>query len=118
MSEIYKKFLRDSEIKAFDINHRNTIKFNINKYDNAVVNGKKQFYDLELARKRASNIKHKIVNDLENYLIEFEASFIEKGGKVIWAKDSKEASREVLKILKNYNAKNVVKSKSMTTEEI
>jgi len=118
MTELHKKFIKDSEKKAFDINHRNTIMFNISKYEKAVINGKKQFKDLELARDRAANIKHKVISETENYLNEFEANFIKHGGKVIWAEDSNEAIKEILKILKKHNTKKVVKSKSMTTEEI
>ncbi len=118
MTELHKKFIKDSEKKAFDINHRNTIKFNISRYEKAVINGKKQFKNLELARNRAANIKHKVISETENYLNEFEANFIKHGGKVIWAEDSNEAIKEILKILKKHNTKKVVKSKSMTTEEI
>ena len=40
MTTISKKFTKDSEIKAFDINHRNTLKFNISRYHKAVNRGK------------------------------------------------------------------------------
>ena len=112
------KFLKESERKAFDLEHRVKINYNISKYDSAVIRGKKQFADLELARKRAFSIKHKVVNNLEKYLIEFAANFEKNGGKIIWATDSEEASREIVGIIKQRNASHVVKSKSMTTEEI
>jgi len=118
MQDIYHKFLRDSEKKAFDLEHRNKINFNISKYDAAVTKGKEQFKDIELARKRAAFLKHRIVNNLEKYLVEFAANFEKKGGKIIWALDEEEASREILALMHKYNAKHVVKSKSMTTEEI
>ena len=112
------KFLKEAERKAFDLEHRVKINYNISKYDAAVIRGKKQFADLELARKRAFSIKHKVVNNLEKYLIEFAANFEKNGGKIIWATDSEEASREIIGIIKQRNASHVVKSKSMTTEEI
>ncbi|MEZ5198613.1 MAG: LutB/LldF family L-lactate oxidation iron-sulfur protein [Bacteroidales bacterium] len=118
MGEIYYKFLKDSEKKAFDLEHRNKINFNISKYHAAVINGKNQFNDLELARTRAHSIKHKVVNNLEKYLIQFAANFEKNGGKIIWALDKDEAIKEILRILKKYDAKHIVKSKSMTTEEI
>jgi len=118
MHDIYHKFLKDSEKKAFDLEHRNKINFNISKYDAAVAKGKEQFKDIELARKRAAFLKHRIVNNLEKYLIEFAANFEKKGGKIIWALDEEEAAREILALMHKYNAKHVVKSKSMTTEEI
>ena len=118
MHEIYTKFLKDSEQKAFDLEHRNKINYNISKYDAAVINGKKQYRDLYLAKNRAFVIKHKVVNNLEKYLIEFAASFEKKGGKIIWAQDKDEAVKEILDLMKKNNVKLVVKSKSMTTEEI
>lgn len=118
MYEVYNKFLKDSERKSFDLEHRVKINFNISKYDAAVSRGKTLFSNLELARKRASSIKHRIVNNLDKYLIEFAANFEKNGGKIIWANDAPEAVKEVLTVMKKHGAKHVVKSKSMTTEEI
>jgi L-lactate dehydrogenase complex protein LldF len=118
MSEIYQRFLKESAKKAFDLEHRYKINYNIGKYNEAVLKGKKQFRDIELARKRAAFLKHRIINNLEKYLIEFAANFEKNGGKIIWAQDTDEATHEILAILHKNNAKQVVKSKSMTTEEI
>jgi len=118
MSDIYNKFLKTSERKAFDLEHRSKIRYNISKYDEAVEKGLQQYKDLELARKRAFSIKHKVVNNLDNYLIEFAANFEKHGGKIIWATDANEAVREILTLLKTRHVNRVVKSKSMTTEEI
>lgn len=116
--EAYQKFIKNSEKIAFDLDHREKINFNISKYDEAVLNGKLQYADLEKAKERAAHLKYKVLNDLDKYLIQFEDNFEKRGGKVIWAQDEKEAQREILKIIKDQNAKTVVKSKSMTTEEI
>ena len=118
MSEVIQKFIKDSEIKSFDLEHRKKIKFNISKYDNAVLNGKERYRDLELAKKRVAVLKNKVLNNLDKYLIEFSSNFEERGGKIIWAQNQKEAVKEILSILKKHKAKKVVKSKSMTTEEI
>lgn len=116
--EVYQKFIKNSEKIAFDLDHRERINFNISKYDEAVLNGKLQYADLEKAKERAAHLKYKVLNDLDKYLIQFEDNFKKRGGKVIWAQDEKEAQREIIKIIKDQNAKKVVKSKSMTTEEI
>ena len=94
------------------------INFNISKYDSAVLKGKKQYQDLEKAKDRAGFLKYKVINDLDKYLIQFEDNFKANGGQVIWAQDKKEALKEVLEIVKQNNIKQVVKTKSMTTEEI
>lgn len=118
MSENQEKFLADSEKKAFDKKHRTTLNFNISKYDTAVARGRLQYSNLDLARKRAAHIRHKAINDLDKYLIEFEANFISRGGKLIWAADENEAIKEILSVMRKYDARYVVKSKSMITEEI
>jgi len=118
MNEKQKVFTKKAEIKAFDKNHRKIINHNISKYNTAVIKGKEQFSNLEVARQRVSFLKHRAINNLENYLKEFEYNFVKNGGKVIWALDAKEAAEEILKIFKNNNARMAVKSKSMATEEI
>lgn len=113
-----KQFLQDSETKAFDLGHRKTIKFNIGKYNAAVQRGLTQYSDHELARERASYIKTNTIKDLDKYLMEFETNFTARGGKVIWARDAEEALKEIGAIMKRKRARSVVKSKSMSTEEI
>ncbi|MHC2993163.1 [Fe-S]-binding protein [Pontibacter sp. HJ8] len=113
-----KQFLQDAETKAFDLGHRSTIRFNIGKYNAAVQRGLTQYSDHELARERASFIKTNTINNLDKYLMEFEANFTARGGKVIWARNTEEALKEIGQIMKRKRARSVVKSKSMTTEEI
>ena len=117
-SIIRKKFNKQAEKKAFDESHRGKINFNISRYDSAVSKGKNIYKNLELARKRAGHIKYKTINELDKLLIEFEGNFTKNGGKIIWARDAKEALNEILEIVKKHDLKSAVKSKSMTTEEI
>jgi len=118
MASLKHQFLIESEVKAFDLEHRKKLKFNIGRYDAAVVKGKLQYSNIELAKERAARIKRNVVNNLEEYLIEFESNFTKNGGKIIWADDAAEAVKQILDILKKRDAKKVVKSKSMVTEEI
>jgi L-lactate dehydrogenase complex protein LldF len=118
MTEQQNIFLAKSEIKAHDLEHKRKITFNIQKYNDAVVKGKQQFSDLDLARKRAKNIKWKTIERLDSYLEQFEKNFTSRGGKVIWAETGEEALQAVLQICREKNTKQVVKAKSMVTEEI
>jgi len=118
MSGALELFLEAAEIKSFDLAHRKTILYNISQYDKKVLEGKEQFSNLELAKTRAAAIKQKGIESLDKYLIEFEANFIKRGGKVIWATDAEEAANEALQIMKRAKTKTVVKAKSMATEEI
>ena len=44
------KFTHDADAIAFDINHRNTIKFNISRYDTAVSKGMARYANVEAAK--------------------------------------------------------------------
>jgi L-lactate dehydrogenase complex protein LldF len=113
-----KSFLAKSEIKAHDLEHKRKLNFNINKYLEVVVKGKQQFQNLELARMRAKNIKWQAIENLDTYLLQFEEKFTARGGKVLWASDKDEALQFMLEICQRHNVKQVVKSKSMVTEEL
>ena len=71
----------------------------------------------EELRELASAIKAHTLSKLDEYLIQFESQAIKNGAKVHWAADAEEHNKIVLEILNEHNAKNVVKSKSMLTEE-
>ncbi|WP_321347905.1 LUD domain-containing protein [uncultured Draconibacterium sp.] len=112
-----KIFLKDSKI-AFDKKHRKTLNFNISKYDEAVAKGKLRYRNMDLAKHRASYLKKKVVSNLAHYLETFETNAKTNGIEVVWARDSKEAVSEIIKILTDNEAKLLVKSKSMISEEI
>ena len=61
-------FLAKSEVKAHDLEHKRKLAFNIQKYADAVVHGKLQFSDLELARRMAKNVKWEVMEHLGDYL--------------------------------------------------
>lgn len=111
-------FLAKSEVKAHDLEHKRKLAFNIQKYAETVVKGKQQFNDLDLARRKAKNVKWKVMENLDKYLEQFEKNFTARGGKVIWAETAEDALEAVLQICKEKNTKQVVKAKSMVTEEI
>jgi L-lactate dehydrogenase complex protein LldF len=110
-------FLKDSEI-AFDKKHRRTINFNISRYNEAVRRGKLRYRNIDLAKERASYIKSKVVANLPGYLEEFEKNALRNGIQVVWARNSDEAVSGILNILKENQARLLVKSKSMISEEI
>src|ERR1700761_3197966 len=112
------EFLVAAEEKAFNTDHRRIINFNIGRYDTSVERGLSRIINLDNAKRKGHVIKWKVMENLDKLLPEFEANFQKRGGKVIWANDAAEANQEILNILKKANAKTVVKSKSMVTEEI
>lgn len=76
------------------------------------------FFDLPNAKIKANIIKWKSIENMDRYLLDFESNFTRRGGHVIWANDAKEAQEEIQKIVEQHEAKLIVKSKSMATEEI
>jgi L-lactate dehydrogenase complex protein LldF len=117
-TSIKEAFLADAETKSFSAKHRATINFNIGKYNSSVIAGMRQYADHEQARIQASYLKTQAINNLDTYLVEWEKNFTANGGRVIWARNKNEALQEIIKIFRARSAKIVVKSKSMTTEEI
>ncbi len=118
MSKQKEIFIQKSEEISFDLKHRAVIKFNMSKYDAAVDRGMKRYSDLELAKTRASHVKSQAINHLYDYLLQFEKNITSNGASVIWAENTSEAIESIKKILIENQSKTVVKSKSMTTEEI
>lgn len=118
MGSTAEEFLVASTEKAFDVDHRRIINNNIDKYSTSVARGLSRIINLDNAKRKGHVIKWKVMENLDKFLPEFEANFQKRGGKVIWANDAEEANREILNIIKKANAKTVVKSKSMVTEEI
>jgi len=112
------KFTHDAEAIAFDLKHRNTIKFNISRYDAAVEKGMARYNNVEAAKSQAAAIKRDVLRHWDEYLIQFEEKITSRGVEVLWAKDSDEATGFIEQILRENDAQLLVKSKSMTTEEI
>ena len=112
------KFTTDAQAISFDLKHRNTIKFNISRYNAAVEKGMARYNDVEAAKTQAAAIKRDVLAHWGEYLLEFEKNITARGVEVLWAKDAAEANEYLKKILQENEARLLVKSKSMTTEEI
>lgn len=69
-------------------------------------------------RDELKNMKQYAVNHIEQLADKFEASLEKRGAKVLRAKDGNELKEQLLKICQENNVHNIVKSKSMATEEI
>ncbi|MBP5582909.1 MAG: iron-sulfur cluster-binding protein [Bacteroidales bacterium] len=113
-----KKFKENAARVAFDERHRKTIRFNMGKYYAAVAKGSARYQNREAARDRAAAIKRHTLEHLSEYLQQFEKNFTAHGGEVLWARTADDAIAYITEIFKENNVKSVVKSKSMTTEEI
>ena len=77
----------------------------------------KKIPEWEQLREAASAIKRNVISNLHDYLVQFEANLVRNGVQVHWAADAKEHNEIVYSILKAKEIDQMVKSKSMLTEE-
>ena len=74
--------------------------------------------DWELLRDAAAAIKDEALGRLDEVLVELEASVRAAGGEVHWARDAAEAGEIVTGLVRAEGATEVVKVKSLATDEI
>ncbi len=80
-------------------------------------NASKEIPEWEALREAASMIKSNVLSNLHAYLLQFEANLQKNGIQVHWASDAEEHNAIVYSIMKEKGIKQMVKSKSMLTEE-
>src|SRR5438128_592713 len=76
------------------------------------------FPDYQELRTHANAVKKHTIDHLDHYLEMFERNVEAHGGKVIFCKDAAEVADFALELAKERGARLIVKSKSMTTEEV
>jgi L-lactate dehydrogenase complex protein LldF len=74
--------------------------------------------DWESLRDAGRAIKEDVLARLDEYLLQFEAAVIAAGGTVHWARDAAEANATVADVARAHGVDEVVKVKSLTTDEI
>lgn len=93
--------------------HDETLWFVREKRDKAAF----QIPEWELLRETASQIKNNVLSNIHDYLVEFELNAKKNGIIVHWAADADEHNTIVHSIIAKHGVKQMVKSKSMLTEE-
>jgi L-lactate dehydrogenase complex protein LldF len=73
--------------------------------------------DWEQLREAGRGLKDRVMRHLDEYLSELEAAVTAAGGTVHWARDGEECNRIVADIVSAHGVDQVVKVKSLTTEE-
>jgi len=74
--------------------------------------------DWEALREAGRAIKADTLEHLDEYLLQLEAAVQKSGGQVHWAADAAEANRIITGLVQAHQAKEVIKIKSLTTDEI
>jgi L-lactate dehydrogenase complex protein LldF len=74
--------------------------------------------DWQQLRESGKQIRQHTMENLDVYLEQFEANCTRAGGIVHWARDAAEARQIVVSLVRDSGSNEVIKIKSMTTEEI
>jgi len=73
--------------------------------------------DWEELREAGRALKSRVTRHLDEYLLQLEESITRAGGHVHWARDAAEANHIIARIAKDHDAREVVKVKSIATDE-
>lgn len=101
-----------------DLHHRSWIQKALAGYYTKRDENKDRFQSWSGAREAASGIKREAINHLDRYLEEFASKLEARGTKVFWAPGAKDARNYILRIAHEHRVRSIIKSKSMTAEEI
>ena len=118
MKATAQEFNRQATQVTGDLRLRQLVQTALEKYAVKRDEKKALFRDWEGARQVAANLKYEAVNQLGKNLEEFVKRLEARGTHVHWATTAAQARDIIADIIKSKSAKAVIKSKSMTSEEI
>ena len=101
-----------------DLRHRGQIQTALKKYEVSRDEFKGRFQNWGEARHAASDIKWEAINHLDRYLEEFIAKIEARGTRVFVAGTAEQARAYIVQVAKENQVRTIIKSKSMTAEEI
>jgi L-lactate dehydrogenase complex protein LldF len=113
-----KKFKAYATQYAADLRHRQLIQKALRGYEIKRDENRARFQNWEQARQAAAEVKYETINHLDRYLEQFVRNIEARGVKVCWANDGREACEYLVKVARENQVHAIVKSKSMTSEEI
>ena len=111
-------FFKKHEVKLLPNNAQEQLSNNLANLETDTQHALSHFDDLNLAKKRAKNIRHESLKNLDSYLIHFERHINEKKGKVFWAQDAAEAIKKILKLIKQTQPKSIFTGNASELQEI
>lgn len=112
------EFRRMAKRLAVDLDHRQRIQKALGGYYLKRDESKARYTDWEGARQLASEIKAEAIGALDRWLSEFCEKIEGRGTVVHWCPGAKEAREAIVRIARENNVRSIIKSKSMTGEEI
>jgi L-lactate dehydrogenase complex protein LldF len=113
-----KEFSESARRYTTDLRHRDLIQKALAGYYVKRDENKNRFQSWSGARDAAAEIKWEAVNHLDRYLEEFVSKLEARGTKVFWAPSAKDARDYIIGVARQNKVRSIIKSKSMTAEEI
>jgi L-lactate dehydrogenase complex protein LldF len=118
MSTQAQEFNESARRYTADLPHRDWIQKALAGYYVKRDESRNRFQSWSGARDAAAAIKWEAVNHLDRYLDEFASKLEARGTKVFWAPNAKDARDYIVSVARQNKVRSIIKSKSMTTEEI
>src|SRR6516162_1538877 len=119
MSSSFENDFRSSATKlTADLHHRAFIRASLKGYEKNRDEKRARFKSWESARQAAAESKWDAINHLDPYLSQFVDNLAKRGTKVFWASTGEDARNYILNLAREKAARTIVKSKTMTSEEI
>ncbi len=112
------KYLRDARRATADLRQRQTLRNALQQHEVARDQRQAAFRDWQTARQAAAETKWEAINSLPQHLAAFADKLAVRGTKVHWASTDKQACDIIVGIVQARGARAIVKSKTMTAEEI
>lgn len=113
-----KQFQESARKITADLGHRFLIQKALKGYEVKRDENKARFQDWGAAREAARTIKTEAIEHLDSYLEEFVRNIEARGTQVCWASTGTEACDYIRHLAQKNGVKSIIKSKSMTAEEI
>jgi L-lactate dehydrogenase complex protein LldF len=111
-------FHADARRVGRDLRQSQLIQTALSKYYDARGERQNRYRDWAAARQAAADIKWEALNHLDRYLSEFAGKLEARGARVFWATDDAAAREYITQVIRTHHAKRIIKSKTMTSEEI
>jgi L-lactate dehydrogenase complex protein LldF len=119
MSSIFERQFRASASKlTTDLRHRSLIRKALKGDEKSRDEKIARFRNWEAARQAAAETKWEAINHLDKYVSEFADNLGKRGTKLFWASTAEDARNYILNLAREKRARTIIKSKTMTSEEI
>jgi L-lactate dehydrogenase complex protein LldF len=118
MSTAARDFKTDARRLTSDLRHRQLIQSALRKYEAVRDQTRAAFQDWESARQAAAETKWDAINHLDEHLVHLTQNLESRGTKVHWASTGAQAREIIIGLLREKQARSIIKSKAITSEEV